>query len=67
MSNQAISEHAPIYELLVRERGDALAESRKAAEQTHLRARQTLNWSGLDAAAAEERKERAFSAFGRSE
>ncbi|MFJ8752014.1 hypothetical protein ACIREO_22190 [Streptomyces sp. NPDC102441] len=61
-----IPEHPPIYERLVKERGDVLAETRNAAEQTELQARQALDWSGLRPAQRQsvERNERTFSAFG---
>ncbi|ORT59124.1 hypothetical protein [Streptomyces sp. CB03238] len=62
MSTAGISEHPPIYDRLVRERGDVLAETRKAAEQAQAQAQRALDWSGLGR--AQERKERAFSAFG---
>ncbi|MFD7781265.1 hypothetical protein [Streptomyces sp. NPDC059753] len=63
MSPAEISEHPPIYERLVRERGDVLTETRKVAEQTQRQARQELDWSNL-LVAQKEREERAFSAFG---
>ncbi|MGW1206555.1 hypothetical protein [Streptomyces cyaneofuscatus] len=65
MSTSAISTTTPIYDLLVQERGDALAEARTAAHRTHDEARQMLDWSSVRIAAAQ-REERAFSAFGRS-
>ncbi|MER5890056.1 hypothetical protein ABT160_40055 [Streptomyces sp. NPDC001941] len=37
----------PIYELLVRERGDVLAESRRAAESAHAEARRALDWTSV--------------------
>ncbi|MFF3997838.1 hypothetical protein ACFYX8_31625 [Streptomyces cyaneofuscatus] len=65
MSTSAISTTTPIYDLLVQERGDALAEARTAAHRIHDEARQVLDWSSVRIAAAQ-REERAFSAFGRS-
>ncbi|MFI1018374.1 hypothetical protein [Streptomyces sp. NPDC020965] len=68
MNTAEISDHPPIYERLVRERGDVLAEARKAAEHTQHQARQALDWSGLRRSHGErshgERDERTFSAFG---
>lgn len=63
MSTSVISATTPIYDLLVQERGDAPAEARIAAQQTHDEARQALDWSSVRIAAAR-REERAFSAFG---
>ncbi|CAD5953182.1 MULTISPECIES: hypothetical protein [Streptomyces] len=65
MSTSSISTTTPIYDLLVQERGDALAEARTAAHRTQDTARQALDWSSVRIAAAQ-REERAFSAFGRS-
>ncbi|MER5890477.1 hypothetical protein ABT160_42180 [Streptomyces sp. NPDC001941] len=48
MSTTAMTAAAtPIYESLVHERGDALAETRRAAEQTHTEAREALDWSAV--------------------
>ncbi|GAA1504607.1 MULTISPECIES: DEAD/DEAH box helicase family protein [Streptomyces] len=58
-----ISEHPPIYDRLVRERGDVLAETRAVAEQTQREARQALDWSSVRIA-HRGREERSFSAFG---
>ncbi|MFJ8871670.1 hypothetical protein ACIRD6_38800 [Streptomyces sp. NPDC102473] len=63
MSTAGISEHPPIYDRLVRERGDVLAETRKVAEEARAQAQQALDWSRLRQA-QKERAERAFSAFG---
>ncbi|MFF1520460.1 hypothetical protein [Streptomyces sp. NPDC058305] len=49
MSTAEISEHPPIYDRLVKERGDVLAETRKVAEQTQAQARQALDWSAVRA------------------
>jgi hypothetical protein len=38
--------HLPVYESLVRERGDVVAEARVTAEQTQRQAAQTLDWHG---------------------
>ncbi|MFE9534680.1 hypothetical protein [Streptomyces sp. NPDC006691] len=54
--------HPPIYERLVRERGDVLAETRTVAEQTQHEARQALDWSGVRR--AHMRDEDSYSAFG---
>lgn len=64
MSTSAISATTPIYDLLVQERGDTVAQARSAAQQTQDTARRVLDWSSLRIAAAQ-REERAFSAFGR--
>ncbi|MFG2290710.1 hypothetical protein ACGFOU_32105 [Streptomyces sp. NPDC048595] len=37
----------PIYEKLVKEHGDVLAETREAAEHSQLKASQALDWSDL--------------------
>ncbi|MFI5801353.1 hypothetical protein [Streptomyces sp. NPDC051561] len=63
MTTSAIPALTPIYDLLVQELGDALTESRIAAQQTQDEAQQALDWSGLRPATAQ-RQERAFSAFG---
>ncbi|MDQ0791557.1 hypothetical protein [Streptomyces sp. B1I3] len=63
MSTAEISDHPPIYDRLVKERGDVLAETRKVAEQTQAQARQALDWSSVRRS-HKEREERAFSAFG---
>ncbi|KOU52679.1 MULTISPECIES: hypothetical protein [unclassified Streptomyces] len=55
--------HPPIYQRLVRERGDVLAETRAVAEQTQNEARQALDWSGVRRA-QKMREEGSFSAFG---
>ncbi|MER8193581.1 hypothetical protein ABTY00_06445 [Streptomyces microflavus] len=54
--------HTPIYDRLVRERGDVLAEIRKVAEETRAQARQALDWSTVRQS-QKWREERAFSAF----
>ncbi|MFG2857884.1 hypothetical protein ACGFZ9_46115 [Streptomyces mirabilis] len=43
-SNPAENDHLPVYESLVRERGDAVAEARVVAEETQRRIAQVLNW-----------------------
>ncbi|MFD9404961.1 hypothetical protein ACFWA4_39865 [Streptomyces sp. NPDC060011] len=58
MSTAEISEHPPIYDRLVKERGDVLAETRNVAEQTQAQARQALDWSAV------RHSQRTFSAFG---
>ncbi|MFI5998090.1 hypothetical protein ACIBAC_40300 [Streptomyces sp. NPDC051362] len=63
MSTAEISEHPPIYDRLVKERGDVLAETRKVAEQTQAQARQALDWSVVRRS-HKEREQNAFSAFG---
>jgi hypothetical protein len=66
MNAGEISEHPPIYDRLVKERGDVLAETRRVAEQAQLHAQQALDWSGLRPSPQQnvEQGERAFSAFG---
>jgi hypothetical protein len=64
MSTAEITEHPPIYERLIRERGDVLAETREVAEQMQRQARQALDWSGARPSPWESRENRAFSAFG---
>lgn len=56
----------PIYERLVRERGDVLTASREVAEQTQRRARQVLDvaHSPSPGPGPERGESRAFSAFG---
>ncbi|MFD5724419.1 hypothetical protein [Streptomyces sp. NPDC127036] len=65
MSTEEISEHPPIYDRLVKERRDVLAETRKVAEQTQAQARQALelDWSVVRRS-HKEREQNAFSAFG---
>lgn len=63
MSTAEISDHPPIYDRLVKERGDVLAETRQVAEQTQAQARQALDWSDLRHV-QKQREERSFSAFG---
>ncbi|MFF3313807.1 hypothetical protein [Streptomyces sp. NPDC002952] len=63
MSSIERSENLPIYESLVRERGDVLAETRKVAEQTRAHARRALDWSAVRDS-QRDRENRAFSAFG---
>ncbi|MET9498457.1 hypothetical protein [Streptomyces sp. NPDC006552] len=63
MSSDEITEHPPIYGRLVRERGDVLAEVGEVAEQMLAQARDALDWSAVRRD-AQEREERAFSAFG---
>ncbi|MFJ9113566.1 hypothetical protein [Streptomyces sp. NPDC102283] len=63
MSTAEIPEHPPIYDRLVRERGDVPAETRKVAEQARAQARQALDWSTVRRS-QREREERSFSAFG---
>ncbi|MFZ3491774.1 hypothetical protein ACODT5_00785 [Streptomyces sp. 5.8] len=66
MNAGEIPEHPPIYDRLVKERGDVLAETRNAAEQAQLQARQALDWSGLRPSPERsvEQTGRAFSDFG---
>ncbi|MFJ9406825.1 hypothetical protein [Streptomyces sp. NPDC101393] len=47
MSTAGIYEHPPIYERLVKERGDVLAETREVAAQMEHRTRQALDWNSL--------------------
>lgn len=49
MSTSPAADHPPIYGQLVRELGDALADTRKAAEETHARAREALDFRGIRA------------------
>lgn len=42
----------PIYDELIEQHGDVLAESRKAAQNTEAEAATALDWSGLRPAAA---------------
>lgn len=42
--NSTENEHLPVYESVVRERGDAVAEARLVAEETHHQVTQALNW-----------------------
>ncbi|MFC7983644.1 hypothetical protein [Streptomyces sp. NPDC057336] len=66
MNAGEISEHPPIYDRMVKERGDVLAETRNVAEQTERQARKALDWSGLRPTQQQstEREDRTFSAFG---
>ncbi|MFJ3582904.1 hypothetical protein ACIPPS_11855 [Streptomyces sp. NPDC090127] len=61
-----IREHPPIYDRLVEERGDVLAEARHAAELARHQSEQALDWSSLRPSAQQsgQREGRAFSAFG---
>ncbi|ANJ06095.1 hypothetical protein GCM10010220_12260 [Streptomyces parvulus] len=52
----------PIYDLLITERGNAVAECRDVAQQTKETARSALDWTGVHTV-TEERA--AFSAFDR--
>lgn len=63
MNAEETDEHPPIYDRLVRERGDVLAETRDIAAQMRAQAKEALDWSGLRRA-EREREERTFSAFG---
>ncbi|WP_328902823.1 hypothetical protein OHR86_25575 [Streptomyces sp. NBC_00441] len=63
MNAEDTSEHPPIYDRLVRERGDVLAEAREVAAQMRAQAKEALDWSELRRA-ERGREERAFSAFG---
>lgn len=56
-------EYPLIYRQLVRELGDVLAETRRAAEQAHTQAKQSLDFSSVRQA-HKDRESRAFSAFG---
>lgn len=44
--NPAGNDHLPVYESLVRERGDAVTEARVVAEQTQHQMTHVLNWHG---------------------
>jgi hypothetical protein len=63
MSTAPISEHPPIYGQLIRELGDVVADTRKAAEQTQAQAREALDFSTVRRA-HKAREDHAFSAFG---
>jgi hypothetical protein len=65
MSTAPKSEHPPIYDQLVSELGDVVAETRQAAEQTQAQLKTALDFSGIRRA-HQDREERAFSAFGRT-
>lgn len=60
--NPTETSHPPIYQRLVRERGDVLTETRTVAEQTQHEARQALDWSEVRRA-QRNREEGSFSAF----
>ncbi|MDJ0463980.1 hypothetical protein [Streptomyces sp. H27-C3] len=64
MSTAEISEHPPIYDRLIQERGDVPAETREAAEQAKHRMQQALDWSSVHPAMRESGDGRTFSAFG---
>lgn len=40
-------DHPPIYESLIEERGDVLAETREVAERIQRETREALDWRGL--------------------
>ncbi|GHB35768.1 hypothetical protein GCM10010331_23950 [Streptomyces xanthochromogenes] len=61
MNSSEIS-HPPIYQRLISERGDVLAETRTVAEQAQHEAREALDWSGVRRAHL--RDDDSFSAFG---
>ncbi|GGY40869.1 hypothetical protein [Streptomyces xanthochromogenes] len=61
MNSSEIS-HPPIYQRLISERGDVLAETRTVAEQAQYEAREALDWSGVRRAHL--RDDDSFSAFG---
>lgn len=63
MSTAPEPDHPPIYGQLVRERGDVVAETRQAAEQTRAQLKAALDFSGVRHA-HRDREGRAFSAFG---
>ncbi|MEW1569504.1 hypothetical protein AB0454_42015 [Streptomyces sp. NPDC093509] len=63
MSTAEIPEHPPIYDRMVKERGDVPAETRKAAEQAQAQARQALDWSTVRRS-HQERQARSYSAPG---
>ncbi|MEU3464046.1 hypothetical protein ABZ721_29345 [Streptomyces sp. NPDC006733] len=62
MSNSETAAQQPIYERLVRERGDVPAEARQAAQQVQRRANEALDWSDVRAS-HKKREEGFFSAF----
>lgn len=62
MSNSEAGAHPPIYERLVRERGDVPAAARQAAQQVQRRAHEALDWSDLRVP-QRKREEGFFSAF----
>ncbi|UQA90854.1 hypothetical protein [Streptomyces halobius] len=47
MPTQSADSGAPIYDWLVNEHGDVVAESREAAERTQREAERLLDWSTL--------------------
>ncbi|UGY95328.1 hypothetical protein [Streptomyces gobiensis] len=46
--------NAPIFEVLIQEHGDVLAEAREAAQATESEAARALDWSDLHPAAEDE-------------
>lgn len=64
MTTAEAQEHPPIYQRLIREHGDVVAEARAVAEQTQRQARRALDWSSVGSPRAESGSERPFSAFG---
>lgn len=62
MTHSSTESHPPIYEDLIRERGDVVTEAQRAAEHTHRQAAQLLpgldvgqqarHWDGNSGAAA---------------
>ena len=44
--NSAGNDHLPVYESLVRERGDVVEEARVVAEQARYQVEQALHWHG---------------------
>lgn len=55
--------HSPIYDRLVRERGDVLAETREVAEQAQIQAKQALDWSSLRPSSRKGKADGGFFAF----
>lgn len=47
MSTSQSTDHSPIYNRLVLERGDVLAETRAVAEQVLRQSQQDLDWSAV--------------------
>lgn len=65
MSTAGGFEHPPIYDRLVKERGDIVAETREVAEQMERHIRQAMDWTELRSRLRENNGgARAGSAFG---
>ncbi|WP_327258170.1 hypothetical protein [Streptomyces sp. NBC_01244] len=64
MSPSQSKDQSPIYNRLIQERGDVLAETRAVAEQVLRQAQQALDWSAVRPGWQPGERAGTFSAFG---